>query len=206
MAKIRKWTLISGGAAYNLEIGFVPETVTVWNYTKWASDGVKVLHFWHRGMTDDYALSEICDDTGVNRSIETSNGFTPYATDSVNDAQETISGASQAAQCILTIGSSSGWSVGDTVRVRGVVGMTELNGNLYKIAAVGDSTHITIDVDSTGFTSYSSAGTVYNVSQNVTDSGFTGITIGTTPIGSDSDVLYIEAVGADSYTNLGDIG
>ena len=206
MAKVRKFKLTSGGVAYNLEIGFVPETVTVWNATKWETDGTKVLFFWHRGMADAYSLSEVADDTAINRVIDTTNGFTPYASSSVNDAQEVISGATQANPCVLTVVSSSGWAVNDTVRIRSIAGMTELNGNIYKIKAIGDSTHVTLDVDASGFSAYTSAGVVYNLSVNVVDSGFTGITLGTTVMGADSDVLHIEAVGADEFTDLGDIG
>ena len=40
MAMIEKYSLTSGGSAYALEVGFIPETIEIWNYTKWASDGV----------------------------------------------------------------------------------------------------------------------------------------------------------------------
>ena len=53
--------------------------------------------------------------------------------------------------------------VGQTVSISGVVGMTELNGNIYTVMAVTPNS-ITLNVDSTGFTAYSSGGTVTLVS------------------------------------------
>ncbi len=69
----------------------------------------------------------------------------------------TITGASQAAQCVLTITSSTKPPVGSSVTPSGIVGMTQLNGNTYTVVSVvGNS--VTIDVDSTGFSAYSSGG------------------------------------------------
>jgi len=54
---------------------------------------------------------------------------------------------------------------GQIVIINGVVGMTQLNNNKYKILAV-TSTTVTIDVDSTDFDTYVSGGTVFTI-QNV---------------------------------------
>jgi hypothetical protein len=81
-----------------------------------------------------------------------------------------ITGATQAASCVLTLASTSSNSetsgrtgnpavVGMSVTPSGIVGMTQLNGNTYTITNVsGDQ--ITINVDSTAFTAYSSGGTL----------------------------------------------
>ncbi len=54
------------------------------------------------------------------------------------------------------------FSANQLVKISGVVGMTELNGNVYLILEVTD-TDITIDVDSSLFTTYTSGGTVVKV-------------------------------------------
>jgi hypothetical protein len=80
----------------------------------------------------------------------------------------TISAASKAAQCVLTLSSSSGVGLppaGSTITISGVVGMTELNGNTYTVVSSSGNWNqagntITIAVDSTGFTTYTSGGTV----------------------------------------------
>ena len=151
MATINKYRIQSAGSAYNLDVGFVPDTVEVWNYTKWATDGTKVKFYWHKGMTAAYALAEICDDTGVNRSIETSNGFTEYDSSSFTDNSRTVSGITAANPGVVTITGSIGATASaagawfgidqitdstkpfaDSVKFDDIGGMTELNG-LYPI-------------------------------------------------------------------------
>lgn len=67
-----------------------------------------------------------------------------------------ITGASQAASCVLTC--TSTFVVGQQILIEGVVGMTELNGNTFTITAVSPTT-VTINVNSTGFAPYVSGGT-----------------------------------------------
>jgi len=77
----------------------------------------------------------------------------------------TITGASKASQCVLQCVNTL--STGDLVRITRVVGMTELNFNetiynYYYVVSATDTT-ITLLVDSTGFTSYTSGGVVQRV-------------------------------------------
>ncbi len=77
-----------------------------------------------------------------------------------------ITGASQAAQCVLNCVSQ--FAVGQTIKISGVVGMEELNfssnnNNVYTITIV-TPTQVTIDVDSTAFTPYISGGMAIVVS------------------------------------------
>jgi len=211
MAFINKYKLVSGGSAYNLAIGFNPDTVEVWNYTEWETDTKVVKSYWHKGMTTDYAINEICEDTGANRSISTSNGFTVGTGASFSGAVLTVSGITAANPPVVTVGSTSTMTTGDVVRIHGVVGMTEVNNNDYK-ATVINSTTFSLqnmdgeNVDGTGFTSYSSGGYVSDLSINVSDSGSYYITLGTDVVGADSDVLYVVATQADKQIDLGDIG
>ena len=229
MANIKKFRLQSGAAAYNLNVGFVPDTVTVWNYTKWATDGTKVKFYWHRGMTAAYALSEICDDTGTNRAIETSNGFTEYDSASITDNNRTVSGITQANPGVVTIDGSIGatasaegaWigtedvtsstTVSHSVRFDDIGGMVELNDVApIKIKEWLSATTFSIDKDTSDYTAWNDTNSprnqVINISVNVTDSGFKGITLGSTVMGSDSDVLYIRCECSDFRKDLGDVG
>ena len=52
---------------------------------------------------------------------------------------------------------------GDRVRFAGVVGMVELNANTVFAVTTVDATHFTIGVNTTGFTTYTSGGTVTQV-------------------------------------------
>lgn len=77
-------------------------------------------------------------------------------------APATVSGLSKAASAIITTSSAHGMAVGDLVTVHNVAGMTEINDQIYQVSAVPDSTHITISVDSSGYTTYTSGGTVHH--------------------------------------------
>jgi hypothetical protein len=71
--------------------------------------------------------------------------------------QSSITGITQANPCVVT--TSNTFQVGDYVTISGVVGMVQLNGNTYRVDAA-TSTTITLNVNSTTFTAYSSGGTI----------------------------------------------
>ncbi len=67
-----------------------------------------------------------------------------------------ITGATQTNPCVLT--AVNNFQPGQFVTINNVQGMTQLNGNTYTITSATPTT-ITINVDSTGFSPYTSAGT-----------------------------------------------
>jgi hypothetical protein len=75
-------------------------------------------------------------------------------------APATITAATQAYPCVLTCTNS--FSPGLLVTIAGVVGMSQLNGNVYIVTA-SSSSSLTIDVDATAFTAYISGGTATQV-------------------------------------------
>lgn len=227
MAFSKKFRLVSAGAtAYNLNVGFVPDTVTVWNATKWATDGTKVMFFWHKGMTAGYALSEVADDTGINRAIETSNGFTEYDSSSITDNSRAVTGITAANPGVVTITGSIGATAsasgawvgidqvvpggkpfGDSVIFDDIGGMTQLNDlrSPVRIKSWLSATTFSLDLDTSSYTAFS-AGTsrnqVINISTPITNTSYKGITLGTTVMGASSDVLYIECRLSDEYKSL----
>jgi len=72
-----------------------------------------------------------------------------------------ITGITQASQAVLTI--TSNFVVGQTIQITAVNGMTELNDNYYTVVS-NSGTTVTIDVDSTSFTAYTSGGTATSFS------------------------------------------
>ncbi|SRR6056297_427661 len=72
---------------------------------------------------------------------------------------DTITGITNAASAVVTTtgDNSVEVDVGDEVTITNVVGMTELNGNTYEITAISGN-DVTINVDSSGFGTYSSGG------------------------------------------------
>lgn len=78
----------------------------------------------------------------------------------------TITGITKAASAVVTISNASSTNpfiALERVRFTGVVGMTEINGLYGKVTAVGGSSGawtITVNINSSGFTNYSSGGTL----------------------------------------------
>jgi hypothetical protein len=98
------------------------------------------------------------------------NGDSILATATGTNRQISITGVSQAAQAVVTaVGHNL--EAGNYVSISGVGGMTELNGNTYQVVAVLTNDTFSINVNSTGFTAYSSSGTV--------DVGYLAATIST---------------------------
>lgn len=202
--KSRSFKLVSGGAAYNLIVGFAPSKVRILNKTKFATDNTNVEFQWSEGMPNGYAYARKTGDGEVNSAIITSNGVTRYDASNFATNKYTITGISAATQAVVTATNSA--SVGDWVYISGVVGMVEINDAHYQVVAAGASS-FTIDVDSSAFTAYSSGGVAQNVSAVQSDAGGVGVTLGTSVIGADGDELEVYCELDDmAFENLGDIG
>jgi len=78
----------------------------------------------------------------------------------VLEPTKTITGATQANPVVITTSAAHIYSNGDEVFIDAVVGMTELNGKRYIVANVTSTTFELTGIDGTGYTAYSSAGTV----------------------------------------------
>ena len=79
----------------------------------------------------------------------------------VLETAATITGATQANPVVLTV--TNTLSNGDEIFITGVLGMTELNSNRFIVANVTGSTVELSSVDGTGFTAYTSGGTVARI-------------------------------------------
>jgi len=89
----------------------------------------------------------------------------------VVETADSITGITQASPAVVTTGSAHGLTAGDNVYITGVVGMTEINrpNQPYQVGTVGSSTTFEVkeigggSIDSTGFTAYSSGGSVEKI-------------------------------------------
>ncbi|RJG10907.1 hypothetical protein D3879_14595 [Pseudomonas cavernicola] len=72
---------------------------------------------------------------------------------------DTIVGITKAAQAVIDVGTNT-FLVGESVVISGVAGMTQINGLRALITAKPDATHITVAINSTAFSTYTSGGTV----------------------------------------------
>lgn len=71
---------------------------------------------------------------------------------------KSITALTKASSAVVTVGAAHGFATNDLVYFSGVVGMTEING-LVGTVTVTAATTITVNIDSTGFTTYTSGGT-----------------------------------------------
>lgn len=83
---------------------------------------------------------------------------------------KTITGATQANPVVIT-STAHGFSNGDTVRIKGVVGMTELNYKVFTVANVTADTFELSGIDGTGYSAYVSGGTIEKVTHVVSGLG-----------------------------------
>lgn len=71
-----------------------------------------------------------------------------------------ITAATNANPCVLTVGSGHGIVAGDAFRIADIVGMTELNDDLFIAAEVNTNAITLFGVDSSGYGTYVSGGTI----------------------------------------------
>jgi len=201
MARLSTGTITSTGAAHNLDLGFTPDYIIVENYTNYGTpaNGEILKASWQFGMADAYAFIETFDNTGgalgTLSTLATTNGFTPYETASASlftSTVKTITAISQAAEAVVTI-ATHGLAVGDVFTITQVVGMIEINRLRAKVTYVADANNVWINVDTTGFTAYVSGGKGNVISDLVENVGEKGITLGTSVVGANLDVLYYRA-------------
>lgn len=71
---------------------------------------------------------------------------------------KSITGITQAASAVVTVGATHGFATNDLVYFSGVVGMTQINGQVGTVTATGAST-ITVNINSSAYSAYVSGGT-----------------------------------------------
>lgn len=87
-------------------------------------------------------------------SVSTTTGLVTFAANKTRS----VTGITQAASAVVTVGAHT-FVVGESVHFTGVAGMTQINGLRGTISATSGTT-ITVGINSTAFTAYSSGGTV----------------------------------------------
>lgn len=204
------FTTTDTATAKTLELGFVPSSFKLTNYTGYGTTAVVTEAQYYNGMPSGYALIKTtatdADVTGIYQvpSILTSNGFAVFSTGADwLPTQATISAATKANPCVITA-NSHGFSSGDTVTISNVVGMTQLNTNRYIITVINANSFSLADlfgnpVDSSAFGTYVSGGQANKISTDTTppgneyDLGSAGIVLGTSLFRANADVFYWEA-------------
>jgi hypothetical protein len=117
---------------------------------------------WGRMDTTEEIWNEIGTTAGTQKTLAGDNdGWIYQINTGFNDNFSTISSITKAFPCVVTI-SENDFEIGDMVGFLNIEGMTELNNNIYEVTA-STSTTITINVDSTNYSTYTTGGTVEQV-------------------------------------------
>lgn len=85
-------------------------------------------------------------------------------------APATITAISKANPGVVTTDDVHGVVVGDLITHHNIVGMTELNDRIQQVAAVGDTTHYSFGENTSGYTAWSSGGTMHHRGKTFTTS------------------------------------
>lgn len=104
-------------------------------------------------------------------ALHWNNGSDAVWTLSIASRTLTVTNITQAANAQVTFSTAHGLQVGDHIHFRSVGGMTQMNssqdayetGTIKRVASVVDSTNVTLDIDSTSFSAYTSGGTCYQM-------------------------------------------
>jgi hypothetical protein len=111
----------------------------------------------HIGIEDEDQKTLAGDNEGF--IYEINSGFDDYFID--------ITNITQAVQAVITV-KESAYKVGDRIYIKDVEGMTEIN-TLIATVLIATDTSLTVDIDSSGFTAYSAAGSVIRVTDFIAE-------------------------------------
>jgi hypothetical protein len=154
---------VLGGAAQNLNLGFIPSRFKAINHTIIAS-GTGVGAFeWYNNMPDASAYITTYTAGAPVVTYITTNGVTRFQTSDASmwtPTNLTITGISKAANASIT--ATHAFTSDDigvtTVTFSGIKGMTQMNTLRGVIQSVTSTTSFTVNINSTSFTTYSSGG------------------------------------------------
>jgi hypothetical protein len=200
MAIVKKGTLTvaTGGAAQNLNLGFIPSYFRMVNKTIQTSGtvtGVTNAEWWNDMANASAYITTYTTGSGVLSYIST-NGVTPYVTalgseyvpltglpPGATNTNLTITGISKAANASIT--ATHAFTSADvgvtTVTFHGIVGMTQMNTLSGVIQSVTSTTSFTVNINSTNFSTYTSGG-IANVITGVPATTTTGFQTYNTPL------------------------
>lgn len=158
-------TVVTGGVAQNLVLGFIPTRFTMWNLTLTQNPPVAgiVEATWFPQMANGTALITTSTVTtgALALSLLATNGVTPFVTP---DSQLypvsnlVVTGISQAAQAVVTA-TNSFTAKDDGVTVvtfHNIVGMTQIN-TLSGVVQSHTGSNFVVNINTTGFSAFATS-------------------------------------------------
>ncbi len=196
MAQIKRfsWTNPNPAVARNLDCGFDPVKVEIWDLTtpnrfEWTTDMADGSYF-----------------TLGTLAYTTSNGVTPLSQSTAIGAS--ISGFTNANPGVITVNDTAtfGFAAGDTIKVSGLAddgaAANSLNGE-FTIASVTATTITLVEDTSSGYSAYVSGGYAVRVSDTNGDAipvenlAIRGVTLGTGCVGANSASMVAMVYGEE---------
>ena len=223
-ANVAVFSLTSGGAAYNITLPFDADTIEWWNYTKYGTDTNNLQGIWVNGMPTGDSLIIARGTTTLTSKLETTNGVT-YLGDGTGFKSTHIvpTAITQASPAVVT-SNGHGLINGEFVRatnfrstpVANATGMYGLNNQEFMVGNVTTNTfalflpYTSTPVDTTAETAFVNNGVAYFnlVGQKLYTKNPAPqyqYTLGTGIMGASGDVIYIRAMKANQYTQLGSV-
>ena len=135
------------------------DTTVIWQSDGYSNCGKTGSAGYGGGAGNDFAKSthngQVCGVADLNGLMwEISIGVTAIV------SSKTISGATKATPCVLTLNNTTGLTTNDYAQIVYVVGMTQLNSKIYKITVIDGTTISLQGVNSSAYTDYTSGGSL----------------------------------------------
>lgn len=205
--------LQSGGAAYNLVLPFQADMLQWWRYTTYGTNDKDIQGVWFRDFPAGDSLIIRRGTTDLTSTLETTNGVTVNNSGpGFTDEHVTITGITTATPAVVTA-AAHGMVNGDRCYITKVIGTIaqEVNNKEFVVGLATTNTFALYDVYGNAITtagSYTSSGQVNKEGPRlgVVNAPVTyRLTLGTSIMGTDNDVVYFVANQFNSYFNLGDV-
>lgn len=193
IVKVGSFTVVAGGSAQNLTLGFIPSYIKLINQTNIgtpANDEI-VSAEWFSSMANGtgFAINYTGSAPAIEYNNVASNGFTPFQTGDASlyvATNKTITGITQAAAAVVT-STTHGLVTGDVVVFHGVQGMVQIN-TLTGVVTRIDANSFSVNINSTGFSAYTSGGIANLISNTTRNAGGIGLTLGSSLMTTTSDI------------------
>ena len=226
-ANIALFRIQSAGAAYDITLPFEADSIEWWNNTKFATNSNNLSGIWFPGLTDPVGGALIISrgTTDLSSVLETTNGVTELSDGSGFAATQHTPTAIDGTTGVVTT-AAHGLSTGQFLRATNfratpvalATGMYALNNQLWQIVVLSSTTfqlfypqtNMTIPFDPAGQTAFVNNGiaqfNLVGTSLNTQNPApVYQYTLGTAVMGANDDIIFVRAMKANSYTNLGDV-
>ncbi len=220
--------LQSGGVAYNLTLPFFPDKFEWFNFTKYGTDTNNISGVWYRDMPNANALIIARGTTTLTSTLQASQGITNASTaGGFYNEHLVMTGLTTATPGVVTTSTNHNLSDFDRVVITKVIGTAaaEVNNKTFVVRVLSATTFALYDTFGLPIPivgAYSSSGQVTkngpllgDISQPISpavphraiiDYPPTAIlTLGTSIMGADNDVIYFTAWQFNDYVNRGDV-